>query len=182
MKQLKLLIVFWIISTACAQQSNLEYTVQFLNNEISFETYMSEIDTSKKAIQDFIKESEKANTNFETRISSGPVEFDSIADTLLNKLGKSLNPRILQILSIINETVDGYISESFSVKVAYYVEIYPETYKKVIIEQGKDSWILTRFLFDKGFDYNESVIFEKMTENDSLIIEWANYQTEYYFK
>ena len=167
---------------ACAQQSNFEYTQQFLDNEISFETYISKIDTSEAAIVDFIKESEKVNTNFETRISNGPVEFNSIADTLLNRLGKSSNPKILHVLSIIDKTVDGYISESFSAQVAYYIEIYPETYKQAIIEQGKDSWILTRFLFDKGSDYYQSIIFENMTKKDSLIFEWADYQTETYFK
>jgi hypothetical protein len=146
------------------------------------ETYISKLDTSNRAILDFIAESAKANTNFETRISNGPVEFNSITDTLLNEFGKSSNPEIIQILSIINKAVDGYISESFSGQVAYYVEMYPETYKQAITEQGKDSWILLRFLFDKGIDYKESIIFKNITKIDSLIFRWADYQTEKYFR
>ena len=146
------------------------------------DTYISKLDTSKSAILNFIIESEKANTNFKTRISKGPLEFDSIADTLLNEFGYSSNPKILQILSSINKSVDGYISESFAVRVASYIEKYPETYKQAIISQGKDSWILLRFLFDKGIDYDKSIIFKNHTKIDSLIIEWADYQSEKYFK
>ena len=97
MKQILILIVFWIAIIACAQNSNLDYSRKLLNINI-LDTYISKLDTSESAILNFIIESEKANTNFETRISKGPVEFDSIADTLLNQFGKSANPKILQIL------------------------------------------------------------------------------------
>ncbi len=176
-----LLIIICLFSCSCAQKSNFDNSKHFLNNEITFETYISKFDTSKAAVLEFIIESEKSNTNFETRISKGPVEFDSIVDTLLNKYGESPNLKLLEIINSINKSVDGYISESFAVQVASYVEKYPETYKNTIIDQGKDSWILLRFIFDKGIDYNESTIFKNKTKSDTLIFEWAEYQSEKYF-
>ncbi len=182
MKQKIIIYIILFIGVTHAQNKNFNLSKRFLEGKISFNDYISQFDTSKKAILDFIIQSEKYNTNFKTRVSNGPVEFFFIVDTLLNNFGTTKNVKILKILDRINATVDGYISEYFSVQVTNYVEKYPDTYKNLIIKQGKDSWILLHFLFDKGEGYNQSIIFKNKTKIDSIIFKWAEYQTKKYFK
>ena len=177
-----LIFIILFVVLVHAQNKNFILSKQFLNGKISFNEYISKFNTSKKAIYNFIIQSEKFNTNFKTKISKGPVEFNSIVDTLLDNFGKTNNPKYLEILDKINKTVDGYIAEDFSAKVASYVEKYPDTYKNVIIKQGKDSWILSNFLFDKGLYFKQSYIFINKTKIDSIIFNWAEYQTKKYFK
>ena len=177
MKLIILSFIALLLISSCEQQTNLDYTKQYLNHKISFAEYISNLDTSRTAIVELMVESEKSNRNLETKISKGPVEFYSVSDTLLSKFGKTSNPQILDILSSIYKATDGYFAEHFAGQVTSFVERYPDTYKQAIIDQGKDSWILNCFLFEKGIDYSESIIFKNNTKKDSLIFDWADYQT-----
>ncbi len=182
MKQKIMIYIILFIGVVHAQNENFNISKQFLKGKISFNEFISQFDTSKNAILNFIIQSEEVNTNSKTRVSKGPVEFEAIVDTLLNNFGNTNNAKVLEILDRINATVDGYVAEYFSVQVTKYVEKYPDTYKNLIIKQGKDSWILLHFLFEKGEDYNQSIIFKNKTKIDSIIFIWAEYQTKKYFK
>jgi hypothetical protein len=162
-----------ILFTPC-EDYNYLISKTYIDNEISFEEFITKFDTTKIALQNFLDTSvEKNMIDTVLRVTSGPIEFEAIIDSLFKNFGKTGRTKILDIINAIEKFSDGYVAEFVSVMAASYCDKYPHRFKKIIVFQGERSWILYSYLFARGSNWKKGLMFLSKSEYNNKIIKWA---------
>ena len=171
---MKSIIILSLLLLMPSENQNYLISKKYIANEISLNEFLAKFDTTSIALQNFIDTSVEQNMiDTVLKMTKGPIEFASIVDSLFENFGKTGQPEILKFINAIEDFSDGYIAEMVAVTAASYCDKYPIRFKKTIIQQGKRSWILYAYLFVRGSNWRNGLMFMSKSQYDKRIIEWA---------
>ena len=171
---MKSIVLAILISFSPNEDHNFLISKNYINHEISFDEFIMKFDTTKVALRNFLDASIEQNMiDTVLKVSQGPIEFEAIIDSLFENFSKTGQTKVLDIINAIYNFSDGYIAELFSVIAASYCDKYPSRFKKAIVDQGEQSWILFSYLFARGSNWINGPMLLSYSEYNEKIIKWA---------
>jgi hypothetical protein len=169
------LLFFILILSKISFADNFDIFNRLCTHKISFRLFAKSYDTSIGATVHFILKSDSLNVNWETREGKGPIEFFAAVDSVLTHFGRGDNT-LITIIESINKSVDGCIANEYAEYIKRYCDKYPDSFKKAIIKEGRNSDILDFYNFSVGFYWKDSFFYKHKSVYNDTIISWGIWQ------
>lgn len=174
MLRICIVCLFLMTLTSSALSNNYELTKEYLEGNIAFIEVISNLDTSRLGVENFIDQSIRNNIGKDAQLNYAHVEFFVLIDSIVVEFLKDNS--LLYLFEVFDDVVDGWVATEYAGIIRRSCDRYPEQFKRAIIEQGKHSSILNDYLVDAGMNYKESIFFNQKSQYNQTIFEWTDFQ------
>ena len=167
-----LLLLFFTYNAFCSNYSLLN---DYLNKKVTDNKLILNFDTTQSGMNKLLKEVDE-NVSTEM-VFKGP--FFHAFDSIFNKYVKG-EDQFEFIIDKISMVTDGWISDNFSILLKKYIDKNNSKWVEIILKQGKESKLLSMYLYSSQKPYDKLPLFNNLSKNQSKLLEYLDYQIKNY--